>query len=595
MILKFIGKIQSLVCLISKTIIIYSDRYTVHGGYMIKIQKYERILCRICWAFIVFFMISIATSYTMGKLQNISFEHINKVIILTIFFIIYNGIKTWIVRDDRLYSDKVFDVFRFFEVFFISLFLISFNDNIEYLLLVIPLIFAGFYKRKKSVLLLLAFSAVIKLGYVFLAVFLFNQSFINLFHAISDIFWSYVILLSIIYISSSVGQAMTDNDKENQRLVIELGEKYEQLEAAQNEITNQYDRLKESNHKLEDTNIRLTSSIAEFYTLQQISEAIGSIFNISELLKFVNDVIIGVMGVNYSTIVLLDQKKKNRLKVQFTNIQTKEDLAILNDNINCKFLLDILSNEKPILENDVTSDKFDFIKTREIGSFICIPLSSKSRKFGLILIEHKNKNTFNEENLRLVTTICKSVSMAIENAELYANLQELATIDGLTGVFNRVYFHQKFESEFKMAKESGYDLTLVILDIDHFKKFNDTYGHMFGDVVLKSVAQTVKSNLRATDTVARFGGEEFVIILPRTTVQEAFERVESLRHKIANNIVKDNLISASVTASFGIACYPETSNNEIELIRDADNALYKAKDSGRNCIKISRYIDTNEK
>jgi diguanylate cyclase (GGDEF)-like protein len=282
------------------------------------------------------------------------------------------------------------------------------------------------------------------------------------------------------------------------------------------------------------------------------------------------------------------------LKVQFTNIQNKEDLAILSDNINCKLLTEILENEKPILENMVTPDKYDFIKTRAIGSLICIPLSSKSRKFGLILIEHKNKNTFNEENLRLVTTICKSVSMAIENAELYESLQELATTDGLTGVYNRVYFHQKFESEFKMAKELGYDLTLVILDIDFFKKFNDTYGHMFGDVVLKSVAQTVKNNLRAKDTVARFGGEEFVIILPRTTVQEAFEKVEFLRHKIANNIVRDNVIAASVTASFGIACYPETSDNEIELIRDADNALYKAKDSGRNCIKIAKYIDIIE-
>jgi diguanylate cyclase (GGDEF)-like protein len=184
--------------------------------------------------------------------------------------------------------------------------------------------------------------------------------------------------------------------------------------------------------------------------------------------------------------------------------------------------------------------------------------------------------------------------MAIENAELYENLQELASVDGLTGVFNRVYFHQKFESEFKMAKDLGYDLTLVILDIDFFKKFNDTYGHLFGDVVLKSVAQTVKNNLRSTDTVARFGGEEFVIILPRTSVQEAFEKVESLRLKIANNIVNDNLISASVTASFGISCFPETSTNQIELIKDADNALYKAKDSGRNCIKIARHIDIIE-
>ena len=181
--------------------------------------------------------------------------------------------------------------------------------------------------------------------------------------------------------------------------------------------------------------------------------------------------------------------------------------------------------------------------------------------------------------------------MAIENAELYASMQVLATIDGLTGVFNRVYFHQKFESEFKLAKESGYELTLVILDIDYFKKFNDTYGHLFGDVVLKSVAQTVKNSLRATDTMARFGGEEFVIILPRTSIKKAFEKVEYLRHKIANSVITDSLVSASVTASFGIASFPETSKSITEIIKDADNALYKAKDNGRNRIEVAKDYD----
>lgn len=318
-----------------------------------------------------------------------------------------------------------------------------------------------------------------------------------------------------------------------------------------------------------------------------MSEAIGSILDINELLNFVNDVIIGVMGVNYSTILLFDQKK-NRLKVQFTNITNKEELAILADNVNCKLLLDILQNEKPLIENMVDPNKYDFIQTRQIGSFMCVPLSLKSRKFGLTLIEHRNNNTFNTENLRLLTTMGKQVSMAIENAELYANLQEMATVDGLTGVYNRVYFHEKFETEFKMAEEKGYSLSLVILDIDFFKIFNDTYGHLFGDVVLKEVAQTVKNNLRGTDTIARFGGEEFVLILPRTSIQKAYEKVEFLRTKIASNVIKDNLISASVTASFGIACYPETSPNQVGLIRDADNALYKAKENGRNCIMVAQ-------
>lgn len=559
---------------------------------MNKIQKYEKVLIDLCWVFIVLLI----TGIVIRKAFDISEDVINKNDIMIYSFIIvliiFNAVKIKITNYTNLYSEKVFEIFRYTEIVLISICLINYYGGVDFFILIFPLVFLSLYKGKKIGFCVLAASALLKFGYLLINVYIINRNITtpDIIYITFKIICIYAIMVSIINISASVYRGMIKNETENARLVIELGEKYEQLEVAQEEIKNQYNKLIDTNRKLEETNRRLTSSIAEFYTLQQISEAIGSIFDISELLKFVNDVILGVMGVNYSTIVLLDQKK-NRLKVQFTNILNKDDLAVLSDNINSRLLLDILENEKPLMDNMVNPDKYEFISNREIGSFICIPLRSKSRKFGLTLIEHKNHNTFDEDNLRLLTTIGKQVSMAIENAELYANMQELATTDGLTGVYNRVYFHQKFEDEFNMAKEMGYNLSLVILDIDHFKKFNDTYGHLFGDVVLKSVAQTVKNNLRATDTIARFGGEEFVLILPRTSIQEAFEKVESLRHKIVNNIIKDNVISASVTASFGISCFPETSTNQVELIRDADNALYKAKESGRNCVRIAKYVD----
>ena len=562
---------------------------------MNKIQKYERVLINLCWVFIVLLIAGYAIREAFNIESKILIKQGLMLNVSIIIFFIFNVIKTITTNSLSRYTDKIFVIFRYCEVSILSVLTLNMYVGVDSAILLIPLIFLSLHKGEKAGYMLLSFSAVIKFGYLFVDFILIdnNPSPRLLIYNLFLMFFAYFILFSIIKMSSSVYTNNVTREMENARLVIELGEKYEQLEVAQNEAKNQYDKLMETNQKLEETNRRLTSSIAEFYTLQQISEAIGSILDINDLLNFVNDVIIGVMGVNYSTIVLLDHKK-NRLKVQFTNIQKKEDLAVLNDNINCRFLLDILENEKPVMENSVIPNNFDFIKTREIGSFICLPLSSKSRKFGVTLIEHKNSNTFDENNLRLLVTIGKQISMAIENAELYANLQEMATIDGLTGVFNRVYFHQKFVDEYNAAKTLGYDLTLVILDIDKFKKFNDTFGHLFGDVVLKSVAQTVKSNLRSTDTIARFGGEEFVIILPRTTASEAYEKVEDLRIKIANNIIKDNLISASVTASFGISCFPDISANHMELIKDADNALYKAKESGRNCVKIAATADKTE-
>lgn len=551
---------------------------------MDKIQKYEKVLINLYWVFIVLLL----TEITVRLRYHIDADVIIKQRILLGVFIgslaVFNLFKIIYMKRSKTYSQKTFDLFRTLEVVLFSASMFSFHDVLEFIILIVPFIFTCYQSNKRHLYILMAVSLILKIAHIFIWFTWFDNG--PLIFNIVMVVCIYVLIIALLKVNTQARNRSIKNEMENDRLILELGEKYEQLTAAQNEIKNQYDKLKDTNHMLEQTNRRLTSSIAEFYTLQQISEAIGSIFDITELLKFVNDVILGVMGVHYSTIAIYDQKK-NRLKVQITNITNKEDIAILKGNINCEMLLNILENEFPIMENMVIPERYDFIKTRQIGSLICIPLISKSRKFGLTLIEHKNYNYFNEENLRLLKTISKQVSIAIENAELYEKMQELATIDGLTGVYNRVYFREKFESEYKLSKQLGYNLSLALLDIDLFKKFNDTYGHLFGDVVLKSVAQTIKNSLRGKEMIARFGGEEFIIIFPNTTTKEAFERVEFLRNEIANNIISDNNISASVTASFGIACFPETSVDDVSLIRDADNALYKAKESGRNCIRIA--------
>lgn len=560
---------------------------------MNKIQKYEKVISNLYWVFIVLLFAEIIIRIEL----NVSVDAVGKQAYLLKLFIIVliglNVLKMIFIDNLKSYTDKTFLTVRTIEVVLISFFMVGFYDVLEYIILIVPLIFTSLARNKRNSLILLGLSAFIKLMYMILSFFVIYPEQFSIggfLYAFYELICTYILLIAILNVNSKSREKSFKNEIENERLILELGEKYEQLTAAQNEIKNQYDELKRTNDKLEDTNKKLTASIAEFYTLQQISEAINSILDIGELLKFVNDVIIGVMGVNNSTIALRDHNSK-KLKVQYTNIKDKEELEILNKNIDCTILHEILEFEKSIMDNSVNADKYDFIKSRQVGSLICIPLSSKSRKFGLTIIEHKNNNTFTDENLRLVKTIGKQVGMAIENAQLYANLQELASVDGLTGVNNRVYFHEKYKSDFQLAKSMGYCLSLVILDIDLFKKFNDTYGHLFGDVVLKSVAQTIKSSLRETDTIARFGGEEFVIILPHTSLKEALERVEFYRHKIAGTVIKDNLIAASVTASFGIACYPETSVNEVDLIRDADNALYKAKESGRNNVKIANDIE----
>ena len=483
----------------------------------------------------------------------------------------------------------------------VGLFIISFSvvfiniGSWAYVVILFTILVTSLSKGSKSGMILVVSSFILHSSMTYIA-FSINTN-TKLFGLLSHGIVKNFLILVFIYIMFALfaifcGMIFKDsaeNEKENKHLMGQLEEKYLQLEVAQEEIKHQYEKLKGTNNKLEDMNKRLSASIAEFYTLQQISQAISSILDIGELLKYLNDIIIGVMGVNYSTIILLDEKS-GRFKVQATNIASLGELATLSDNINNSKLTQVMENGEHFLENHADQHLYPFTQGREVNSLICVPLNTKSRKYGLVLVEHKMSCAFDDDNVRLLDIISQQVGIAMENADLYQKMQELATKDGLTGIYNRLYFQQRLESEFHSAQKGNYPLSTAIFDIDHFKRFNDTFGHMFGDKVLKAIADAVSGSLRKNDIFARYGGEEFILLFPGTNLNDAYEKVEVLRKMIGQHIVKDSLVTASVTVSFGVSSFNECALSENELLRSADDALYEAKASGRNCVRVARRL-----
>ena len=184
--------------------------------------------------------------------------------------------------------------------------------------------------------------------------------------------------------------------------------------------------------------------------------------------------------------------------------------------------------------------------------------------------------------------------VALENEakleEKSRELERISEIDVLTGVHNRRYFNKIFDIEWKRASREEYPLTLIIIDLDHFKKINDTYGHLAGDDFLKEVAKLLKMTFkRSTDAVMRYGGEEFAILLPGTDSQNAFLLSESLRKKVETLSVIYEGFKIQATISLGIAtCKPNYKDSGEALIIDADEALYKAKENGRNQVQVKR-------
>ncbi len=173
-----------------------------------------------------------------------------------------------------------------------------------------------------------------------------------------------------------------------------------------------------------------------------------------------------------------------------------------------------------------------------------------------------------------------------QTAEEKSVLQELATRDPLTGLYNRRYLYDTCSREFARAEREGKQLAIIMLDLDHFKQVNDQYGHAAGDEVLKANAMLLKEGARESDLICRYGGEEFVAIMPNMSADQAFDRVESWRKHLEKMPIIFNEFKISITLSAGIAVFPEHGSSPEKLIHLADEMLYKSKQDGRNCISI---------
>lgn len=169
---------------------------------------------------------------------------------------------------------------------------------------------------------------------------------------------------------------------------------------------------------------------------------------------------------------------------------------------------------------------------------------------------------------------------------LHQALREQAIRDPLTGVFNRRYFSEALDQEVARAERDGSRFSLIILDVDHFKKFNDTYGHKCGDLVLQSLARFLQENTRRGDIVCRYGGEEFVILLPDTDLNPAYQRAEELRAQFDAMSVAYESLYLRATFSAGVACYPVSAKTGEGALTAADQALYRSKEAGRNCVTL---------
>ncbi|HSM82026.1 MAG TPA: PAS domain S-box protein, partial [Nodosilinea sp.] len=216
---------------------------------------------------------------------------------------------------------------------------------------------------------------------------------------------------------------------------------------------------------------------------------------------------------------------------------------------------------------------------------LCIPMIAQGETLGMFYLSTQNSEGLNQAKQRLARTVAEQVGLAIANLNLRETLQSQSIRDGLTELFNRRYLEEALQSEIARAQRHDYSTAVVMVDVDHFKSFNDQHGHDAGDVVLKAIAQVLKDNIRGSDIACRYGGEELTLVLPETSLLDALAKAEEIRqaiHRITMTYGDQTL--DNLTASFGVAVFPEHGTTGSEVIQAADAALYRAKGAGRNQV-----------
>jgi diguanylate cyclase (GGDEF)-like protein len=217
------------------------------------------------------------------------------------------------------------------------------------------------------------------------------------------------------------------------------------------------------------------------------------------------------------------------------------------------------------------------------GRFFLIPLKGRDAVTGYLSLESVSERPFPVTDLRLVAVAADLIALALDNTERFAHTESLAITDELTGLFTRGYFNERLQEEFRKARHRDRPLSLAIVDIDFFKAINDTHGHHLGDEVLRWLARLIAAQARETDFTARYGGEEFVILMPNTQAGDAAQFIRRLCRGIMGSVFVWENTRITLTVSAGVASLAGAAD-DMELLRWADEALYRAKKTGRNRV-----------
>jgi diguanylate cyclase (GGDEF)-like protein len=367
----------------------------------------------------------------------------------------------------------------------------------------------------------------------------------------------------------------TKVEQEKQLTLVQEELKYKQL-------------LEQKNGEIEATNRELKSHVKELSALFQLNQAMISTLDLNVLFDRMLQVLRDLLQCS-DVVLLLYDPGADKLEVRRTIGPESERIQGVTFRLDEGITGLAAQTQKLFYIRDLAADERSLnYKTGMMGtgSMVSVPLVVKNRLVGVLNIHNEKIDGFTEAELKLIQAVANQAAIAVENARLYERTRDLSNTDELTNLANRRHFQEILKRETAHARRYHSPFSLIMADIDNFKRFNDIHGHLIGDMVLKKVANLLLQNTRGIDLVGRFGGEEFIILLPKTDKEGAMAAAEKLRQRMAEERFLSHEHAGPLTLSLGIAEFPTDSNEIYELIDLADRALYQAKEAGRNRVAV---------
>lgn len=361
-----------------------------------------------------------------------------------------------------------------------------------------------------------------------------------------------------------------------------------QLIMAQEELKFK-ETLEEKNRIIEKTNADLEARLKELSLLYDFSQQVSMTLEVDELFNVVEKLIGDTLGFGEFAFLVFEEEGQHLVVKVARGFPGQARVRGMSFKAGEGITGRVLTGGKTIYIPDTGLDP-DYLyykgERREDGSFLSIPLVFRKKVVGVLNFFRSGRDRFSAGEIHFLNTLAVELAIALVNARLYSRTRELSVRDELTQLYNRRHFQQILPLEIKRCQRFDKPLSLLMVDIDHFKEYNDAYGHLAGDERLKEFVRLIGPRIREVDFFARFGGEEFVLILPNTTKEDGARVAKKLMTLVQDHRFAGPDAAGKMGISIGLACYPDDAEMMEDLIDAADTALYEAKRRGRGQVAV---------